>query len=97
MIIIDEISMVKTDMFFQLDLRLQEIKKRIGISFGSISIFCFYMTFKLDSLWRKFSVLNLEINHRQGKDEEYADMLNKVREGKQIEADIEQLKGRIRP
>ena len=40
-IIIDEISMVKADMMYQLDLRLQEIKERIGESFGGISIFCF--------------------------------------------------------
>ena len=41
MIIIDEISMVKADMLYQLDLRLQEIKERIGVPFGGISIICF--------------------------------------------------------
>ena len=120
MIIIDEISMVKSDMLYQLDLRLQEIKERIGVTFGGISIFCFgdilqlqpvcgkfifdrpsnssfYISFELDSLWHKFSILNLEINHRQGKDKEYADMLNRIREGKQTKADIEHLEERIRP
>jgi exonuclease III len=120
MIIIDEISMVKADMLYQLDLRLQEIKEKIGSPFGGISIFCFgdilqlqpvcgkfifdrpsnpsfYLTFELDSLWHKFSVLNLEINHRQGKDREYAEMLNRVREGKQTENDIQTLEERIRP
>ena len=43
------------------------------------------------------NVMNLEINHRQGKDKEYAEMLNRVREGKQTNEDIEKLKGRIRP
>ena len=42
-------------------------------------------------------MLNLEINHRQGKDKEYAEMLNRVREAKQTESDIEKLKTRIRP
>ena len=55
------------------------------------------MTFELDSRWHKFSVLNLEINHRQGKDKEYADMLNRVREAKHTEEDLEKLRERIRP
>ena len=120
MIIIDEISMVKADMIYQLDLRLQEIKERIGVPFGGISIFCFgdilqlqpvcgryifdqplnasfHLTYELDSLWQKFSVLNLEINHRQGKDREYAEILNRVREGKHTQEDIKQLEERIRP
>ena len=120
MIVIDEISMVKADMLYQLDLRLQEIKEKIGSPFGGVSIFCFgdilqlqpvcgkfifdrpsntafYLTFELDSRWHKFSVLNLEINHRQGKDRDYAEMLNRVREGKQTESDINTLKDRIRP
>ena len=41
--------------------------------------------------------MNLEINHRQGKDKEYADMLNRVREGKQTKEDIIKLEERIRP
>ena len=32
-----------------------------------------------DSLWRSFKVTNLEENHRQGKDKEYDDMLNRIR------------------
>ena len=39
--IIDEISMVKSDMLYQLDLRLQEIKERIGTPFGGVAIFAF--------------------------------------------------------
>ena len=119
-LIIDEISMVKADMLYQLDLRLQEIKQKIGVSFGGVSLFCFgdilqlkpvcgryifdtpqnpsyYLTFQLESLWHKLSVLNLEINHRQGKDRDYAEMLNRVREGIQTKEDIEKLKERIRP
>ena len=40
-VIIDEISMVKADMLYQLDLRLQEIKEKVGIPFGGVSIFAF--------------------------------------------------------
>ena len=96
--------MVKADMLYQLDLRLQEIKQKIGVPFGGVSLFCFgdilqlkpvcgryifdepqnpsyHLTFQLESLWHKLSILNLEINHRQGKDKDYAEMLNRVREG----------------
>ena len=49
-----------------------------------------------DSLWRSFKVINLEENHRQGKDKDYADMLNRIRMGKQTKEDIEILKSRVR-
>ena len=41
MVIIDEISMVKSDMLYMLDLRLQEIKEKVGIPFGGIAVFVF--------------------------------------------------------
>ena len=50
-----------------------------------------------DSLWKSFSVINLEENHRQGKDKIYADMLNRIRVGKQTQEDIEILRSRVRP
>ena len=40
-VIIDEISMVKADMLYQLDLRLQEITEKVGMPFGGIAIFAF--------------------------------------------------------
>ena len=40
-VIIDEISMVKVDMLYMLDLRLQEITEKIGKPFGGISIIVF--------------------------------------------------------
>ena len=120
LIIIDEISMVKSDMLYQLDLRLQEIKERIGVAFGGIAncyfgdilqlcpvcgrfIFecpqnhAYHLTYKLESRWHRMQVLNLEINHRQGKFKEYAEILNRIREGKQTPEDIDKLKTRIRP
>ena len=41
-------------------------------------------------------MINLEENHRQGKDREYAEMLNRIRVDKHTEEDIEILKSRIR-
>ena len=40
------------------------------------------------SLWRSFKVINLEENHRQGKDKEHADILNRIRMGRQTQQDI---------
>ena len=40
-LIIDEFSMVKSDMLYQLDLRLKEITERPNVPFGGISIFLF--------------------------------------------------------
>ena len=49
-----------------------------------------------DSLWRSFKVINLENNHRQGKDKHYADMLNRIRLGIKTKEDIDVLKSRVR-
>ena len=54
MIIIDEISMVKADMIYQLDLRLQELKEKIGVAFGGVSIFCFGDILQLQPVCGKF-------------------------------------------
>ena len=56
----------------------------------------FEMTHEIDSLWHKFDCIVLERNHRQGDDKSYADMLNRIRIGKETEEDIELLKTRIR-
>ena len=56
----------------------------------------FLLTHELDPLWHKFEVITLEINHRQGKDKEYADTLNRIRVGQETESDIEKLKEKVR-
>merc|ERR1712102_198515 len=38
LVIIDEISMVKADMLYMLDLRLQELKEKVGTPFGGVGI-----------------------------------------------------------
>ena len=49
-----------------------------------------------ESLWRSFDVIHLTENHRQGNDKTYADLLNRVRVGKQTEEDLKLLKTRVR-
>ena len=56
----------------------------------------FFLTYEIDPLWQKFDVINLEINHRQGEDKDYADILNRIRVGKQTSEDIKKLKERVR-
>ena len=46
--------MVKADMLYQLDLRLQEIKEKIGVPFGGVSIFCFGDLMQLQPVCGKF-------------------------------------------
>ena len=120
LIIIDEVSMVKADMLYQLDMKLQELKERIGVPFGGVAILAFgdilqlrpvlgafafekpknnefHATFKLHNRWEMFKVINLEVNHRQGEDREYADTWNRIRVGKINEEDIAKLKSTERP
>ena len=65
-------------------------------------IFCepsnsqFSLVNDIDPLWKKFQCINLEINHRQGEDKDYADMLNRIRIGEETPKDIEKLKERVR-
>ena len=119
-LIIDEVSMVKSDMLYQLDLKLQEVKERTDIAFGGVTILAFgdilqlrpvlggfpfekpknpdfHATFTLQNRWEMFQVLNLTVNHRQGKDKDYADMLNRIRIGKLTPEDCTKLRTRVRP
>ena len=119
-VIIDEISMVKSDMLYQLDLRLQEITEKIGTPFGGLSVIVlgdmmqlkpcmgkyicqepinpdFKITAALSPRWEMFKPIILETNHRQGKDKQYAELLNRIRTGKQTRDDIATLKTRVRP
>ena len=56
----------------------------------------FKLTHDLESRWERMQVLNLEINHRQGKFREYAEILNRIRVGKQTPEDIEKLNTVVR-
>ena len=55
MILLDEISMVKSDLIYQLDLRLQEIKGKPRVPFGGVSILCFGDILQLCPVMGKFA------------------------------------------
>ena len=119
-VIIDEYSMIKSDMLYQLDLRLKEIKQRLDLPFGGVAVFFFGDVLQLrpvqaryifdepisesynlahmtDPLWKKFAIILLVNNHRQGDDKVYADILNRIRVGEINEDDMQELRGRVRP
>ena len=119
-VIIDEISMIRSDLFYQLDLRLREITQKENKLFGGVSIYLFgdimqlkpcrgsfifdkplceeyLLPFLCKSHWNYFDVILLEKNHRQGEDFEYAELLNRLRIGKQTENDLNSLRSRVRP
>ena len=98
-VIIDEFSMVKADMLYQLDLRLKELKETPDLPFEGVAVFLFgdllqlrptaaryifdepanpqfQISHAIESLWQRFEVVNLTHNHRQGKDKEFANLLN---------------------
>jgi hypothetical protein len=109
-LIIDEISMVKSDILYQINLRLQEIKMNEKI-FGGVSVLLFgdllqlkpvlanwifepphnpqfQSSYELENLWEKIQVVELHKNHRQGRDGEYAALLNRVRVGQHTDEDM---------
>ena len=121
MIILDEFSMFKADLLYQIDLRLRELLDNDTVPFGGCAVFMFGDILQLKpvmgkyifekpmsetyhssytvngSLWNTFEVVQLLTNHRQGEDFHYADVLNRIRSGKQTENDYKLLEGRVRP
>ena len=118
-VIVDEISMVSADLFYNLDLRLREITM-VDTVFGGVSVFVFGDLYQLQppkaryvfqppvnqehalahslrDLWKLFTVVNLEENHRQGENKIYGDLLNRVRTGDYTDDDIALLETRVRP
>ena len=55
------------------------------------------LAYTLRDLWKLFTVVNLEENHRQGEDKVYGDLLNRVRTGDHTEEDIALLQTRVFP
>ena len=47
--------------------------------------------------WELFKVVSLVENHRQEKDRDYADLLNRMRLGEHTDNDIAKLQARVRP
>ena len=106
-LIIDEFSMVSSDMWCRIDQRLQHFKRKVGVPFGGLHLLVcgdLYQlppprgrpAFAAQTLWRLFLLCELEGNHRAAKDPEYAELLERVRRGIHTEADIEKLRTRLR-
>ena len=118
LVIIDEYSMIKADMLYQLDLRLKELKQRQDLPFGGVGIFLFgdilqlrpvraryifeepqnesfALAYLVEPLWKKFDIVMLRTNHRQGEDKEYADILNRLRIGTVEDEDLRKLEERV--
>ena len=113
-LIIDEISLVKSDILYQIHFRLMKDIFQNDLTFGGVAVFVFgdilqikptkgnfvfgspydkkmKLYYSIENLWMKFSVINLKTNHRQGSDKMYADILNRIRIGKQTEDDMKVL------
>ena len=56
----------------------------------------FSISHLIDPLWKKFEVIILNKNHRQGKDMEYANILNRIRQGNIQDDDLKVLNTRVR-
>ena len=119
LIVIDEVSMMKCEQLYQLDLRMQEVMERPRVPFGGVCLMCFgdllqlqpvlgryvferpkyeqsyQVVFDIAPRWEMLNVINLDINHRQGGDKTYADVLLRLRTNSQTEEDMAQLRSRI--
>ncbi|XP_066913784.1 uncharacterized protein [Clytia hemisphaerica] len=103
-LIIDEISMIGDKSFDDLNLRLQNIKENKD-SFGGISLLLIGDFFQLTPVgqnsiydpkglrfaWDEFQLYELEEIVRQSGDSEFAELLNRLREGNHTSADIEKI------
>ena len=118
LLIMDEMSMVKSDMLNLLNLRLKEVKQDKKKDFGGVSVVLsgdlmqlkpingswifdppnnpqFRQCHEAFSIWDQFKCVKLTHNHRQGKDKNYGDMLNRIRFEKHTEDDLDILKKRV--
>ena len=116
-IVIDEMSMVKADLLYQLHMRLQEIKQN-KLEFGGVSIILcgdllqlppvmaaqifeapwgekFRQFHEICPLWDQADAIELKTNHRQGKDKDYGDLLNRLRKNKHTEEDLKTLASKV--
>ena len=118
LLIIDEISLVKSDILYQIHFRLMKDIFQNESLFGGVAVFVFgdilqikptkgnfifgtpydkrlQLYYHVEDIWKKFEVINLKTNHRQGDDKTYADLLNRIRVGEQTEEDIKLLSTRV--
>ena len=60
-VIIDEFSMIKADMLYQLDMRLREVKEKPDLDFGGVAVFMFGDILQLRPVKAKISNLVITI------------------------------------
>ena len=118
LIIIDEVSLISSDMLYKLDAKLREIfNLRNKTPFGGIGIMLVgdllqiqpvtgdyifatpkkpknQQAYENENLWELFEPWILKYNHRQGASSEWANVLNRFREGIVNEEDLNLLKER---
>ena len=103
-VIVDEMSLVKSDMLYQIHFRLMKDIFQNDTYFGGVAVFVLgdilqiepvkgtpiysaprdqrlKLCHAVEDLWKKFIVINLNTNHRQGDDKAYANLLNRIRVG----------------
>ena len=105
-LLFDEISMIGKETFEDLNKNLQKIMNRCNIDFGGVSIllignFCQLPPLKQKTIfssltpidvWFEFEIHKLTEIVRQISDPHYAQLLNKLREGKHTQEDIDDVK-----
>lgn len=118
LIIIDEISLISSDLLYKLDKKLKEIfVEKNKTPFGGIGLMLvgdllqlppvkgvyifqepkdkiYRAAYDTNDLWKNFQPRILKHNHRQGAGCEWANILNRFREGIVIEKDLIYLKKR---
>ena len=55
----------------------------------------FKLAYHMEPLWKKFDIVFLITNHRQGEDREYAEILNRIRVGDIQQKDLDKLNERV--
>ncbi|CAK0812778.1 unnamed protein product, partial [Prorocentrum cordatum] len=106
-LVIDEISMVSSEMLARIDARLQIYKRQPGVPFGGLHLLLCGDLYQLPppkgqpahaavQLWKMFLLCELEGNHRAARDPAYAALLERVRKGLHTEADLATLRTRLR-
>jgi ATP-dependent DNA helicase PIF1 len=105
-VLIDEISMIDKDTFDNLNVWLRMIKRRDDFDFGGVSMLLIgdffqlpptnqnyiFRNMTLTDSWHNFCIHELTEIVRQSNDPEFAELLNRLREGNQTEQDIAEIK-----
>ena len=76
-------------------LQIKPVKERYTFDVSKCTEF--QLASCIESHWNKMQIINLNLNHRQGKGKKYAEILNRIRIGSHTEEDMKKLRERVRP